>query len=99
MNAKLHSKFVRSLSAYDSAYELLEAETILPEMGEDFLSYLRTFDAFEAVRYFCINHEIVIFTDSVSNDTIWTCYLSDVLPDVRKQYEQENGDGQEIRLD
>ena len=80
----------RTISAYNSAYELLENETVLPSFGDDFDSYLRNFDAFESYAYFCVNSEMVIVTDDVNGDVLDFCSLDDFLRTIRKRYEMED---------
>ena len=79
---------IRSVSYYSSAFDLLEAETVLPEMDEDFCGFLRSFDDYEAFAYFCINNETVIVADSINGDIISAEKLSDFLPHIREYYEE-----------
>ena len=77
---------IQSICFYDSAFELLEEETILPNLDPDFLDYLRTFDAFEGVRYACLNHDTVLYLDSVNGDLLGSLPLGDVLDSIREYY-------------
>ena len=80
---------VRSASYYRSAYELLEAETVLPELDDDFLDFLRSFDDYESIGYLCLNGEIVLFCDDVNGMVFSAGKVEDILPSVRAQYEED----------
>ena len=77
---------VRSASYYRSAFELLEAETVLPDMEEDFCDFLRSFDDYESIGYLCLNGEIVLFCDDVNGNVCSASKIEDVLPSIRQQY-------------
>lgn len=79
---------LRSISVYSSAYDLLSAETVLPDLDDDFDGFLRHFDDFETTEFYCINHEYVITT--IDGDFVGAELLDDVLPNIREYYESEN---------
>lgn len=79
-----------TISAYNCAYDLLETETVLSVDDDDFLDFLRGFDAFESYAYFCVNSEIVIITDDVTGDVLYFCSLDDFLRTIKKHYEMED---------
>ena len=80
---------VRSASYYRSAYELLEAETVLPELDDDFLGFLRSFDDYESIGYLCLNGEIVLFCDDVNGMVFSAEKVEDILSSVRAQYDED----------
>ena len=80
---------VRSASYYRSAFELLEAETVLPELDDDFMDFLRSFDDYESIGYLCLNGEIVLFCDDVNGMVFSARKVEDILPSVRAQYDED----------
>ena len=80
---------IKTISAYRCVGDLLEAETVLPELSEDFRTYLFTFDAFDSLEYFCANGKTVIVTDSCNGDVLEICELSDILPEIMVQAEED----------
>lgn len=79
---------INTMTIYDSAYEMLSAETVLPDLDDDFEGFLRGFEDYENFKYFCVNHEIVIVT--VDNwDFVGAETLETVLPHIREYYEKE----------
>ena len=81
---------VRSASYYRSAFELLEAETILPELDDDFMGFLRSFDDYESVGYLCLNGEIVLFCDDINGMVFSAGKVEDILQSVREYYAESN---------
>lgn len=77
---------IRTVSYYRSAYELLEAETVLPDMEEDFCDFLRSFDDYEGIGYLCLNGEVVLFCDDVNGNVCSASKIGDVLPSIMQQY-------------
>lgn len=78
-----------TLNYYTSAYELLDNETILPEIDADFLGYLRTFDAFDSIVYFCLDSETVIYADRINGDVYGIDSIDDMLQNIKNYYEWE----------
>lgn len=86
-NGNLH--FLRSVSAYRSAYELLHNETyVAEEESEDFLDFLRHVDDWETISYFCINGDSVLFCDSINGQVLAFCQIWELLDDLREHYKQ-----------
>lgn len=81
---------ISSIEAYCSAYSLLEDNDFLPEnISDDFREYLKHFDDFEPVRYFCINRDIVICADSINGDVIgWYGKAENLVLALKENYEE-----------
>lgn len=77
---------LKSVTVYHSAYDLLDTETILPDLDPDFLDFLRGFDAYESIAYVCLNGETVLFTDMISGDVAAACNIGEMLPEIEKLY-------------
>lgn len=60
---------LESISAYSSAYEMLENEAVLPQ-NEGFLHFLLHVDDWEHYKYFCLNGEIAVLCDSINGDVL-----------------------------
>ena len=73
-------------SYYRSAYELLDSETVLPELEEDFELFLRSFDDYESIGYLCLNNETVLFCDDINGSIFSVGNIGDILPSVREAY-------------
>ena len=87
---------LKTLCAYDSAYDLLETETLfLNDMDRDFIYFLRHVDEWESFQYFCVNGEFVIVADSISGDIISHHSLYQFFCDTKDYYaEQKEGENE-----
>ena len=82
---------VKRLSAYDSAYELLEDNSLLPENvqdDQDFCDFLRSCDDYECIGYFCVNDSTIICTDNVNGDVISVYSADELIAGLKEQYEE-----------
>lgn len=81
---------VRTISNYGTLFSLLDTETRLPALDENFELFLRNFDAFECVTYFCVNDYDIICADDISGDVLWTDTTLEALDHLRAYYLEEN---------
>lgn len=82
---------VERISAYSSAFELLEENGFLPENlqdDQDFCDFLRNCDDFECIGYFCVNDSVIICTDNVNGDVISACSADELIAGLKEQYEE-----------
>ena len=86
MSGTLHA--LESIRVYRSAFDLLQAETVLPDLQGDFCDYLRSFDAYDCISYVCINGELVVFCDAINGDAVSFCQIGEMLGEIRANYNQ-----------
>ena len=76
---------IRNICQYMSAWDLLENECVLPsfeDYGADFLDFLRYFDKYECIQYFCIDAETVVVADAINGDVLHVCKLMDFVTEI-----------------
>lgn len=83
-------RYLDSISAYHSAWDLLHNEGELPTGEEDFCEWLKSADDFEALAYFCVSGELVIIADSVNGEVLSFCGLDEFLRRSREQWAAED---------
>ena len=57
---------VKSISVYNSAYDLLDSvdPAYFPCLVDDMTTFFEHFDDFEGLKYYLLNHETIIVTES-----------------------------------
>ena len=80
---------LETISAYNSAYELFENETLfLCGEQDDFLSFLRCVDDWESYKYFCVNGEYVVLSDGINGDVLSVLNIASMFCETKRYYEE-----------
>ena len=82
---------VERISAYNSAFELLDENDFLPKNlrdDQDFCDFLRCCDDYDCIGYFCVNDSTIICTDSINGDVISVCSADELIAGLKEQYEE-----------